>query len=271
MYSIIRTQRLLKCAGLRKVLFQNHSASGYSSRIIKKASSASQIPEKSASNPDPKETKSEPGKDPNFFKELDETILSKANPLESSQTHLGKPYLENGSDWQVDNQFFGVSKQPFEQPVVDILLAPIDPKDIEIKPDGLLYLPEIKYRRVLNRAFGPGGWGLIPRGSYSTNNTILSREYALICLGRFVSIARGEQEFFGENGLATATEGVKSNALMRCCKDLGIASELWDPSFIVDYKKQYCVSEWVTHVTKGNKKLVWRLKSRSFEYPWVKK
>lgn len=23
--------------------------------------------------------------------------------------------------------------------------------------DGLLYLPEIKYRRILNRAFGPGG------------------------------------------------------------------------------------------------------------------
>ena len=26
-----------------------------------------------------------------------------------------------------------------------------------------------------------------------------------------------------------ALESAKSNALMRCCKDLGIASELWDP------------------------------------------
>ena len=30
--------------------------------------------------------------------------------------------------------------------------------------DGLLFLPEIKYRRSLNRAFGPGGWALMPMG-----------------------------------------------------------------------------------------------------------
>ena len=29
---------------------------------------------------------------------------------------------------------------------------------------GLIYLPEIKYRRILNLAFGPGGWALMPRG-----------------------------------------------------------------------------------------------------------
>ena len=45
-----------------------------------------------------------------------------------------------------------------------MLLAPITDSDIEIKPDGLLYLPEIKYRRILHKAFGPGGWGLIPKG-----------------------------------------------------------------------------------------------------------
>lgn len=44
---------------------------------------------------------------------------------------------------------------------------------------------------------------------------------------RLVSVSRGEQEYFDPSGLATASEGAKSNALMRCCKDLGIASELW--------------------------------------------
>jgi len=29
---------------------------------------------------------------------------------------------------------------------------------------GLIYVPEIKYRRILNHAFGPGGWALVPRG-----------------------------------------------------------------------------------------------------------
>lgn len=42
-----------------------------------------------------------------------------------------------------------------------------------------------------------------------------------------VAIARGEQEYFDPSGIPTATEACKSNALMRCCKDLGIASELW--------------------------------------------
>lgn len=38
--------------------------------------------------------------------------------------------------------------------ITSVLMAPLDHKDIEIKPDGLIYLPEIRYRRILNRAFG---------------------------------------------------------------------------------------------------------------------
>lgn len=93
--------------------------------------------------------------------------------------------------------------------------------------DGIIYLPEIKYRRILNRAFGPGGWGLAPRSETLVTPKSVSREYALVCHGRLVSVARGEQDYFDAGGVATATEGCKSNALMRCCKDLGIASELW--------------------------------------------
>ncbi len=51
--------------------------------------------------------------------------------------------------------------------------------------------------------------------------------FAKFELHRLVAIARGEQEYFDPSGVATATEACKSNALMRCCKDLGIASELW--------------------------------------------
>lgn len=44
---------------------------------------------------------------------------------------------------------------------------------------------------------------------------------------RLVAVARGESEFFDATGINNAHEGAKSNALMRCCKDLGIAGELW--------------------------------------------
>jgi hypothetical protein len=59
-------------------------------------------------------------------------------------------------------------------------------EDVEVKPDGILYLPEIKYRRILNKAFGPGGWGLAPRGESIVTGKIVTREYGMIVQGRYV-------------------------------------------------------------------------------------
>ncbi|KAJ2900912.1 hypothetical protein GGI21_002481 [Coemansia aciculifera] len=193
---------------------------------------------------------------------------SENHDLSGSLFNPDEGYLQ-GSHWSTS--FQGMATQPFDPRISEMLMAPVPESEIEIKPDGLLYLPEIKYRRILNRAFGPGGWGLVPRGAHSVSGRTLSREYALVCLGRFISQARGEQDFFDESGLATATEGCKSNALVRCCKDLGVASELWDPAFITQFKAKRCVEEWVTHAVKGSKKRMWRLKERQWDYPWAKK
>ncbi|KAI9296197.1 mitochondrial genome maintenance MGM101 [Neoconidiobolus thromboides FSU 785] len=170
------------------------------------------------------------------------------------------------SGW--NNSFEGVGSKPFDKEISDILLSPIDTKDIEIKPDGLLYLPEIKYRRILNRAFGPGGWGLVPRGPSTVSSKNISREYALICLGRFVSQARGEQAYFDKDELSMAGEGAKSNALTRCCKDIGIASELWDPAFVRKFKEENAEQVWVEHVSSKKKRILWRLKGGLIEYPF---
>ncbi|KAI8820473.1 mitochondrial genome maintenance MGM101 [Fimicolochytrium jonesii] len=161
----------------------------------------------------------------------------------------------------------GLAHEPFPKHVTDILLRDIPKEDIEVKPDGILYLPEIKYRRILNEAFGPGGWGLIPRGPHTISMKTISREYALFCDGRFISQARGEQTYFSEDGLATATEGCKSNALMRCCKDLGIASELWDPVFVQEFKAKEAVQKMTVNTFNGTRKLLWRRKDRKFAYP----
>jgi hypothetical protein len=56
---------------------------------------------------------------------------------------------------------------------------PIRNEDVEIKPDGTIYLPEIKYRRRLNQAFGPGAWALKPVSNVSIDNDILTRSYQL--------------------------------------------------------------------------------------------
>lgn len=67
-----------------------------------------------------------------------------------------------------------------------MLMKPIPFEDVEVKPDGIIYLPEIKYRRILNQAFGPGGWGMAPRGELMVGEKVVTREYALLVHGRYV-------------------------------------------------------------------------------------
>jgi hypothetical protein len=166
--------------------------------------------------------------------------------------------------------FNGIAKQAFSKDIEKILSSPLDEKDIEIKPDGNLYVPEIKLRRILNSAFGAGGWGLVPRSPHSVvGNNILTREYALVAHGRFISQARGEQIFFSEEKVTMATEGVKSSALRRCCKDLCIGTELWDPQFIKLWKSKHAVEVWATDCKTNQKKKLWRLKNTQLPYPFV--
>ena len=131
------------------------------------------------------------------------------------------------------------SAQPFSKEVFNILRAPINENDVEIKLDGIIYLPEIKYRRVLLEAFGAGGWVLVPKSPVrhvmvQDTTQLVTREYALYCHGQFISVAMGEHVYYCSTNIqyGKACESAKSNALMRCCKDLGIASELWDPQVV---------------------------------------
>ena len=82
--------------------------------------------------------------------------------------------------------------------------------------------------------------------------------------------ARGEQQYFSEEGISTAAEGCKSNALMRCCKDLGIASELWDPRFIRRFLKEHAVQVWAEHVATKKRKQLWMRKDDEIRYPYKK-
>jgi hypothetical protein len=104
-----------------------------------------------------------------------------------------------------------------------------------------------------------------------TINKTLSREYALFCHGRFVAQARGEQDYFSEDGVVTATEGVKSNAMMRCCKDLGIFWELWDPRFVRDFKSKNVVMVQGVHNNTGQSKWLHKRKGDVLDYPYKEK
>ena len=176
-----------------------------------------------------------------------------------------------------DNPYVGIAAAPFSPEAADVLLGAVAEDDVEIRPDGLIYLPEIKYRRILNRAFGPGAWSLLPMEiTVSPQDNMLYYKGALFVLGRFVSEAIGEQQYFPDNdrmSYATAAESAKSNCLMRCCKDLGIASELWDPTFVRNWVTRNATEAWCVNVgtrDRGKKKKMWRKKSAPpiDSYPW---
>lgn len=194
----------------------------------------------------------------------------KGKPLNEKFTATldDQPSIPASNEINWATSYFGLGSQPFSESTQTVLSTELIPEDIEIKPDGLIYLPEIKYRRILNKAFGAGGWGLVPRSKTIVTDKLLTREYGLVCHGRLVGIARGEQDYFSPDGIPTATEGCKSNALMRCCKDLGIASELWDPNFIRSFKTKYCEDKFVEHVTTKRKRKIWKRKDRAVDYPY---
>ncbi|KAI9104509.1 mitochondrial genome maintenance protein [Phlyctochytrium arcticum] len=240
------------------------SSSTFSRQILRQSTRlyASQVPP--TPSPAPEKPSARGGAFPNASA-FENEVYASSNDGGPSNDGTPQPAFMNDPDYHdLTNSHKGLSFEPFPKEIADVLLAPLPEKDIEIKPDGLLYLPEIKYRRILNRAFGPGGWGLIPRGPHTVNKKNISREYALFCLGRFVGQARGEQDYFSEDKLPTASEGVKSNALMRCCKDLGIASELWDPVFIDEFKSKHCIQLPTVSGYSNTRKLLWRRKDRSF-------
>lgn len=187
-------------------------------------------------------------------------------PLEAAHSGTTKDHEDKGIDWYTS--WYGIGAKPFGDTVQKHLATPLEVQDIEVKPDGLIYLPEIKYRRILNKAFGAGGWGLVPRSETIVTPKLVTREYGLVCHGQLVSVARGEQDYFSDAGIPTATEGCKSNALMRCCKDLGVGSELWDPVFIKKFKTENCVEKFVEHVTTKKKRKIWLRKDRQVEYPY---
>ena len=55
---------------------------------------------------------------------------------------------------------------------------------------------------------------------------------------------------------------------MRCCKDLGIASELWDPRFIRGFMREAGKETIVEHVVSKKRRKHWMRKDDEVRYPY---
>lgn len=161
--------------------------------------------------------------------------------------HHGTPLpatLDDRAPLPGDDAHPGASLLPTRPEQRDILAAPAAAADLDVLPTGEVYLAQVHVRARLTKAFGPGAWTLLPRSEWAEKDNTLCREYALFVHGHFVASAVGEMDYQPGNSRmswATATEGVKSDALKRCCKDLGIGAECWDRHFTARFHTEHCL------------------------------
>ena len=124
------------------------------------------------------------------------------------------------------------------------LTAKSNPNDLDILPTGEVYLSHVHVRRRLNDTFGVGSWALRPLQPPSLNGRTIIWMLGLYVRGSFMGAAFGEAEYYESNdrmSYATAAEAAKSNALTRCCKDLGIGWECWDRHFSDRWRAENCL------------------------------
>jgi len=141
-----------------------------------------------------------------------------------------------------------------------VLYADIHEDDVEIRPDGLTYLPWMEYAKRLREAFGLQ-WSLVEVEPPRVNENLLLWKFYLVIKGRYCGTAIGEQTYNPNNRTMTwgdACEGAKSNALMRLCKGIGIGLELWQPQFIKSWIAEY--AEYDNVIDGSRKKKIWRKK-----------
>jgi len=127
-----------------------------------------------------------------------------------------------------------------------ILRQPVNPELVEIRYDGAVYMPGAWYRKILNDAFGPGGWGIVQEGEPQESNGEYYMRALLIAEGRVV--ARTVAEFIPQQkkvkpGLGTVWESLTTDAITKCCKTLGVAEELWWPAFTRQWQQTYATKK----------------------------
>lgn len=152
--------------------------------------------------------------------------------------------------------YIGASIRPFDEKVSAVLAdnETVPDEDLNIKPNGQIYLSHTKARHILNRAFGYGGWSVVPVGDFRQERTrkekngkeyehvILYRTYRMYCHGRFVAEVESSGDYYtnnAESNYGDAAEACQSYAINRLCKPFGIASQCWDKAYGERWKKKY--------------------------------
>jgi len=186
--------------------------------------------------------------------------INENNSVVSSETNVLRK--ENNFEAEIASMMHKAGTVKLTEKQKDILYAKVDERDVEIRPDGLVYLPWMEYETRLRKAFGLG-YALIPQGLPKLENNLVLWGHWLIIQGCPMGFSFGQQEYFPNNYTMTygdAIEGAKSNVLMRLCKGIGISLELWKPSWVRKWKAKYATYIWGKNKRTGKDEKIWSKK-----------
>jgi len=163
------------------------------------------------------------------------------------------------------NPYRLVAERAAPEAIQKILDRAMDDLEVEIREDGVVYLPAAAYRKRLFEAFGSLGWGMVPVESKLDNYKVLYRG-RLYCHSRFVAEKVGEHEYQAKSKQASWSESMdaaESECLKKCCKNL-IAGflPLWDKGWILAWQARYAIQVWRKPKPGKDNKPVWRRKDR---------
>jgi hypothetical protein len=158
---------------------------------------------------------------------------------------------------------------------LDKLSTPSD-DDIDIRPDGLIYVGHSYHRRVLTEVFGRGGWAEVEASPVQLKRQgdaeWIYQRWALYVRGQngqrvFIRSCVGSARWFGDSpraNFAETLESVRSDALPRNAAkgSLQIALEPWIKKLGQEWKRNYAVQVWanVKEFGKPVQKMLWRRK-----------
>jgi hypothetical protein len=127
--------------------------------------------------------------------------------------------------------------EPYDAETLAILATPVNPELVEVRnPGDLLFVNWIHYQTILVKAFGIGGFRMVPK----TNSPPRLQGNTYTWHGSLWVRPRGSKKFqfvdeaVGECNIQSAgngPEGAKSDCLTKCCKRLHIFMELFDPAW----------------------------------------
>lgn len=160
--------------------------------------------------------------------------------------------------------YAGASQLNLTETEMKALCAPFGDEEYEIRPDGFIYIPQSITLKRLNDVIGIGKWALTlinnGKDEVATDQFKVFFDGALIIRSCFVSRAVGESSYSRKNqnsSWASAFEAAKSDCRQRCCKDLGIANDAWNPTFMRRWKKEFAIRVFVKGDNNENK-VIWR-------------